>query len=270
MDDYSEILQLAKETAKQAGDFVCGARTSEMIIEPKSRTDFVSDKDKTAEMLIRESIHKKFPKHLFFGEESVYGTSEEDEIKKIEEFRDEDYIWVVDPIDGTVNYIRDFPVFAISIAVIHHKEIVAGVVYDVYRDELFFAEKGAFKNGVPIHVSDAVLAADSIITTSMPNDLDVRKRITDIISKTAGLFQSMRIWNSAAISLVTTACGRSDADYEAGIHLWDIAAGVLIVKEAGGEITLINGEPYVHTASEVLAANRFNHKEIVSILNSAE
>ena len=267
---YSEILSLAADAARKAGTFIREARKTGLHVDAKSRIDFVSDKDRMSENMIREMIREKYPTHLFFGEESVYGDSPEEETAEINAFRDEDFVWVVDPIDGTVNYIRDYPQYAISIGVVHHREIVAGVIYDPFRDELFTAQKGkgAFRNGEPIHVSAALEAGDAIINTSMPtSSMQTREEMVAKIPSVSEAFQSMRVWNCAAISLASVACGRSDADYEAGIHLWDMAAGIILVREAGGQVTQLDGSPCALTETDVLATNGHVHEAAVKALN---
>lgn len=270
MEDYSEILGYAVDIARKTGEFVHDARAGGLHVDAKSRIDFVSDKDRMAEDMIRGAIKEKYPDHLFFGEESVYGETLDDEIRQIREFDPDDYVWVVDPIDGTVNYIRDYPQYCISIAVVHGGEIIVGVVYDAFRHEAFYASKGhgAFMNGVPIHVSDAGAAGDGIITTSMPTfSMDIRKKMVAKIPAVSEGFQSMRIWNCAAVSLASVACGRTDADYEAGIHIWDISAGIILVREAGGTVTRLSGDPCDLTQMDVLATNGRFHDEAVRILN---
>ncbi len=266
---YSEILETAAEAARKAGTFIREARAEGLHVDAKSRIDFVSDKDRMSENMIREIVRGKYPDHLFFGEESVYGDTPAEETAEINAFRDEDFVWVVDPIDGTVNYIRDYPQYAVSIGVIHHREIIAGVIYDPFRDELFTAlkGKGAFRNGVPIHVSGALEAGDAIINTSMPtNSMQTRAEMVARIPRVAETFQAMRVWNCAAISLASVACGRSDADYEAGIHLWDMAAGILLVREAGGMVTQLDGSPCELTETDVLATNGHVHEEALKAL----
>ena len=269
-NEYSDILNLAAEAARKAGTFIREARKTGLHVDAKSRIDFVSDKDKMSENMIREMIREKYPTHLFFGEESVYGCTPEEEVAQIEAFKDEDFVWVVDPIDGTVNYIRDFPQYAISIGIVHHREIVAGVIYDPFRDELFTAVKGqgAFRNGEPIHVSAAGEPGDVIATTSMPtNSMLTREKMVWKIPRVSETFQSLRIWNCAAISLASVACGRVDADYEAGIHLWDMAAGIILVREAGGTVTQLDGSPCALTETDVLATNGNVHEAAVRTLN---
>ncbi len=267
---YAEILNLAADAARKAGTFIREARKTGLHVDAKSRIDFVSDKDKMSENMIREMIQEKYPDHLFFGEESVYGCTPEEEKAEIEAFRDEDFVWVVDPIDGTVNYIRDYPQYAISIGIVHHRRIVAGVIYDPFRDELFtaLAGKGAFRNGERIHVSAAREAGDAIINTSMPtNSMQTRADMVSRIPHVSETFQSMRVWNCAAISLASVACGRSDADYEAGIHLWDMAAGILLVREAGGEVSRMDGSPCTLTQTDVIASNGYVHASAVRAVN---
>ena len=270
MGEYSDILSLAVSAAQKAGRFVREARKTGLHVDAKSRIDFVSDKDRISEDMIREAIKTAYPSHIFFGEESVYGETIAEEIAQIESFKDEDFIWVVDPIDGTVNYIHDYPQYAISIGVVHRRKLVVGVIYDPFREETYYAETGcgAFKNGEPIHVSQCGSVGDAIVNTSMPtSSMETREKMVARIPIVAEEFQGMRIWNCAALSLASVACGRSDADYEAGIHLWDMAAGIILVREAGGATTQINGEPSALTSLDVLATNGTIHDAALKILN---
>ena len=270
MGEYSDILSLAITAAEKAGRFVREARKTGLHVDAKSRIDFVSDKDRMSEDMIRQTIKNAYPDHIFFGEESVYGETIAEEIAQINSFRDEDFIWVVDPIDGTVNYIHDFPQYAISIGVVHHRKIVVGVIYDPFREETYYAEAGggAFKNGEPIHVSLCPSVGDAIVNTSMPtSSMETREMMVAKIPSVSEAFQGMRIWNCAALGLASVACGRSDADYEAGIHLWDMAAGIILVREAGGATSQLNGEPSALTSLDVLATNGLIHDETLGILN---
>lgn len=270
---YAEILDLAGEAARKAGTFIRAARKDGLRVNAKSPIDFVSDKDLQSEDIIREMIRAKYPDHIFFGEESVSGCSVEEERARIEAFRDEDFVWVVDPIDGTVNYIRDYAEYAVSVAVVHRREIVAGAVYDPFRDELFTARKGggAFLNGKRIRVSAAGEAGDAIVNTSMPaSDMKTRADMVSLLPPVSEAFQSMRVWNCAAVSLAAVACGRSDADYEAGIHLWDMAAGILLVREAGGEVTRLDGSPCALTQTDILATNGKVHAAALRALKQKQ
>ena len=268
MGEYSDILSLAITAAEKAGRFVREARKTGLHVDAKSRIDFVSDKDRMSEDMIRQTIKNAYPDHIFFGEESVYGETIAEEIAQINSFRDEDFIWVVDPIDGTVNYIHDFPQYAISIGVVHHRKIVVGVIYDPFREETYYAEAGggAFKNGEPIHVSLCPSVGDAIVNTSMPtSSMETREMMVAKIPSVSEAFQGMRIWNCAALGLASVACGRSDADYEAGIHLWDMAAGIILVREAGGATSQINGDISALTSLDVLATNGLIHEETLLV-----
>lgn len=270
MGQYSDILGLAIRAARKAGDFVHEVRQEGLVIDAKSKMDFVSDKDKMSEDMIRKAIHEKYPAHVFFGEESVYGEAPWMEKCHIESFGYDDYIWAVDPIDGTVNYIRNYPQYAISIGVIHRRQLVVGVIYDPMHDDMYYAEKGcgAFLNGHLIHVTSASCTADAIINTSMPtSSMNVRRELVAKIPRVSEAFQSIRIWNCAALSLAAVAAGHSDADYETGIHLWDMAAGIVIIREAGGIVSMIDGSPYTLSATSLIATNGKIHDETVNILN---
>ena len=178
---------------------------------------------------------------------------------------------MVAPIAGTVNYLRDYPQYAVSIGVVHHREIIAGAIYDPFRDELFTAcmDGGAFLNGERIRVSAAKDAGDAIINTSMPaSSMQTRSDMVSRIPKVSGAFQSMRMWNCAAVSLASVACGRTDANYEAGIHLWDMAAGIRLVREAGGKVTRLDGSPCTLIQTDILATNGCVHAAAVRALNT--
>ena len=152
----------------------------------------------------------------------------------------------------------------------HHRKIVVGVIYDPFREETYYAEAGggAFKNGEPIHVSLCPSVGDAIVNTSMPtSSMETREMMVAKIPAVSEAFQGMRIWNCAALGLASVACGRSDADYEAGIHLWDMAAGIILVREAGGATSQINGDISALTSLDVLATNGLIHEETLGILN---
>jgi len=270
MGEYSEILKHAISIAHEAGNFVRDARSAGIHVDAKSAIDFVSDKDKMSENMIRNAIRTKYPDHLFFGEESVFGETPGEEKKHILSFSDDNFVWVVDPIDGTVNYIRGFPQYVISIAVIHKRKIAVGVIYDPVHGETFYAEVGcgAYMNGVQIHVSERKKPDEIILNTSIPtSSMDIREKMVKMFPIIANKYQAFRIWNCAAMSLAYVAAGRTDADFEAGIHLWDMAAGIIIVREAGGTVTQINGSEIMLTSDNVLATNGLSHSDIASIFS---
>ena len=178
---------------------------------------------------------------------------------------------MIDPIDGTTNFIRGIPSYAISIALMRDGEILVGVVYDLSLNELYAAAKGsgAFCNGKPVHVTQTDRLEEFIISTSFPAaDILAREKVLKEIEKHETKFNSLRIWNCASLGVVNVACGRVDAHIEIGIHLWDFAAGALIVQEAGGTFTDIDGMPFHAYQKHVLVSNGKLHAGFVHTLLS--
>ena len=256
----SLFLKTAEEAARGAGRLILAHLNEKHQVENKSTFDFVTEVDRLSEDFIRGYILERFPDHHFFGEEQVSALGA-DESSLIEAF--EGYTWVVDPVDGTTNFIRTIPQFAVSIGLVKDKELIAGAIYDPMRDELFSAEKdaGAFLNGKPMHVSTVREPEKCILGCGFPA-ADMQKRAETMANmQSLGMhLGSMRLYNCAAILLSYVACGRIDASFEQGIHLWDMAAGILLVKEAGGEVTEPDGSPVTVFSKSNLAGN----KELIS------
>lgn len=251
----SLFLKTAEEAARGAGRLILAHLNEKHQVENKSTFDFVTEVDRLSEDFIRGYILERFPDHHFFGEEQVSALGA-DESSLIEAF--EGYTWVVDPVDGTTNFIRTIPQFAVSIGLVKDKELIAGAIYDPMRDELFSAEKdaGAFLNGKPMHVSTVREPEKCILGCGFPA-ADMQKRAETMANmQSLGMhLGSMRLYNCAAILLSYVACGRIDASFEQGIHLWDMAAGVLLIREAGGEVTDLDGSPFRLTGTQYRAAN---------------
>jgi|SRR5690554_2144261 myo-inositol-1(or 4)-monophosphatase len=225
-------------------------------IEYKGLNDLVSFVDKEAERKLVTGLAALLPEAGFIAEE---GTSSK---------KGEKYNWVIDPLDGTTNFIHGLPVFAISVALMDDDTVILGVVLEINRDECFYAIKGgkAFCNGQQIKVSDAPALQDSLLATGFPyynfnkmeNYLAILK---DYMQKTHGL----RRMGSAAVDLVYVACGRFEAFFEYNLKPWDVAAGTLIVQEAGGRVTdFKDGEDFIF-GGELLAANRI-HAEALDVI----
>ena len=238
----------------------------------QSAQDVVTDADKDCEALIRQSLSEQFPEFSFLGEEGV-NPGPEASIHAIHEVNDAEYVWIVDPIDGTANFIQGFPMFSISIALAHRGEVVSGVVYAPCHNELFIAEtgKGAFLNGVPLDVSHERRLADGIIATGYPTDLryalPMNMKGLNALSTKA---RSTRIIGSAALNLAYLAAGRLSGFWEIGLNAWDVAAGVLLVCEAGGKVTDTRGGKYSLSVRNLLASNGMIHEEFVRELLAAE
>ena len=251
----SDFLRIAQEAAHGAGRLIIEHCHDKHKIENKIGFDFVTEIDQMSESFIREYISGAFPGHNFFCEEQVSGSGKDEEtwLKELT-----GYTWVVDALDGTTNFIRGIPQFAVSIALVYQGEIIVGVVYDPTRDELFSAEKGqgAFLNGEPIHVSAREQLCDAIVSMGYPaSDMTKRADTLERFAKIAMQIGSLRVFNCAAILLSYVACGRTDMTFEEGIHLWDMAAGILLIKEAGGKIAGIDGSEFTIYRKDNLAGN---------------
>lgn len=259
-----DFLSAAKQAALEAGKMVKAEVKKQHKVYCKGGFDFATEVDRMSENLIREMISRLYPDHCFFCEEQVSGDGvPEDEILK----NLGEYTWVVDALDGTTNFIRGIPQFAISVALLHHGQVQVGVVYDPSRDELFAAEagKGATLNGEPIHVSTVVELKQSIMSYGFPaSDLTLRSRTLDRVQRIAMEVGSVRVFNCAALLLCYVACGRTDFSWEEGLHLWDMAAGILLVREAGGCVSRIDGSDFTVFSRDNLAGNPQLHKAFLS------
>lgn len=264
----SDYLIAAAKAAQQAGALMRERSHTSLIIERKAEFDFVTNVDKESESIIHESLSSKFPTHAFFGEEGV-SQSKKNEDKLLSTLPEDGYMWIVDALDGTTNYIRGIPQCVISIALAHGNELALGVIYDPWRDELYTAEKGcgAFRNKERIHVSQAAEFSKFIFSTSYPAvDMQARSHVTGTLDRINDKFMSLRIYNCAALCLAYTACGHLDAHFELGLHIWDMAAGALLVSEAGGTVTDGKGKPFSLLSKDILASNGSIHSELCELL----
>lgn len=246
-----QLEQIAKqviEISKQAGDFIRKERKSFSSdkIEYKGLNDLVSYVDKGAEQIIVSSLEKVLPEAGFITEEKT--------TTKI----GERYNWIIDPLDGTTNFIHGLPVFAVSIALKEYDELVLGVVYEINQDECFYAWKdaSAYLNGTEIKVSNAPTIADSLIATGFPYyDFIKQPQYMALLNHLMQNCHGLRRLGSAATDLVYTAAGRFDAFYEYNLNTWDVAAGIVIMKQAGGHVINFKGGDEVLDTREVLATN---------------
>lgn len=264
-DEKNEFLSVAVRAAILAGDVILNnlGRISKNDIGIKQESDFVTHVDRDSEQLIIKTIKKRFPHHSFLAEESVKKFKPE---KKRRYEPHGSYHWIIDPLDGTTNYIHGYPMFSISIALEYKKEIILGVILDPLRNELFTAEKGkgALLNGHPIKVSSVSELKNSLITTGFPFR---KKEFLNIYLQTFKNIllkvSDLRRTGSAALDLAYLACGRCDGFFEIGLSTWDIAAGSIIIKEAGGIVTDFGGgEDYLSTGN-IVAAIPAIHREIL-------
>ncbi len=245
---YNLITNSVVEVAKQAGDFIREQRKifSPDKIEYKGLNDLVSYVDKTAEEMIVAGLEKILPEAGFITEEKT-------KIKLGERFN-----WIIDPLDGTTNFIHGLPVFSVSIALKEYDELVVGVVYEVNQDECFYASKDslAYLNGREIKVSDNATVSASLLATGFPYyDFTKQSAYINLFTELMKSAHGLRRLGSAAVDLAYTACGRFDAFYEYNLNAWDVAAGILIVRQAGGDVVNYKGGNEVMETRELLATN---------------
>ncbi len=249
----ASFLAVAKEAALASGRMIREETARKHTVSRKQGFDFVTDVDRRSEEIIRGVIRKAFPEHGFFGEEEVSsGDRSEDQL--LDEAPE--YLWVVDALDGTTNFIRGIPQYAVSVALLQGGEPLAGAVYDPSRDELFSAlrGRGAAVNGRPLAVSAVPALSDAILSFGYPaSDLSLRAETVRRFKALSPHLGSIRVFNCASLLLCYTACGRIDLTFEQGIHLWDMAAGLLLVQEAGGIVCALDGTPLNPHSRENLA-----------------
>lgn len=242
------ITQQVIEIAKQAGEFIRQERKAfdPDKIEYKGLNDMVSYVDQTAERIIVEGLKKVLPESGFITEE------------KTTTIVGDRYNWIIDPLDGTTNFIHGVPAYSVSIALKEYDELVAGVVYEINQDECFYAWKDApaYLNGREIHVSKNTTVSTSLIATGFPYyDFSKQAQYIELFTELMRSSHGLRRIGSAAVDLVYTACGRFDAFYEYNLNAWDVAAGIVIVKQAGGDIVNFKGGSEVLETRELLASN---------------
>lgn len=250
----SDFFPVARDTALKAGgmlkDELYGARQ----IGYKGDINLVTEMDKRSERAIVDALHAAFPGHGIVAEEETTIRSESA------------YTWVIDPLDGTTNYAHGYPCFSVSIALLQHGSPILGLVYDPMRDELFWAEKkqGAFLNGKRISVSVVHTLIQSLLATGFPYDRKVSEEnnmtyFHDLLMAS----QEVRRDGSAALDLCSVASGRFDGFWELKLKPWDVAAGSLIVAEAGGKVTNLDGSTFDMQGEEILASNGLIHQLMV-------
>lgn len=256
------ILPFLDQVTERAAQAIMSFFKGEFRVDPKGvelgANDIVTDADRASEDIIMEAIRKEFPDHDILTEE------------RLTESTGSRWLWLVDPLDGTVNFAHRYPVFSISIALMDSGTLVAGMVYDPLRQERFFALKGvgAFLNGNLIRVSRADHLDKSIVATGFPYD-KASSPMNNLaeFSRVTLKVQGVRRAGSAALDLAYVSCGRLDGFWELKLKPWDMAAGMLLVQEAGGRVTDRIGKPTdVYTLS-VVATNGIIHDQLVDVLS---
>jgi len=255
------MLTTAVKAARRAGNIINrGARDLDLLtVTAKGPKDFVSEIDRAAEAAIVETIHASYPDHAILAEE---GTGRDGNVGS-------EYLWIIDPLDGTTNFLHGFPQYCVSIALAHRNVVQQGVIYDPVRNDLFTATRGrgAFLNDRRIRVSKRTHLRDALIGTGFPfrdgSYLDTYlAMMKTMITETAGL----RRPGAAALDLAYVAAGSYDGFFEVGLNPWDVAAGSLLVLEAGGLIGDLSGEGNYLYGSQVIAASPKIFAQMVTLL----
>ena len=248
-------LQAAIEAAEAAGEVLRGGFGRQLDVEYKGGTELVTEADEKAEQKIREVLEESFPDYGMLTEESGELEGEADAR------------WIVDPLDGTTNYVHGVPFFSVSIALERNGEVVLGVVHDPMANETYAAERGegATLNGELIGVSDTDEPVRALVGTSYPDDPGELPKGLDLFGRFTDLVRGMRRLGSGALDLCYVAVGRLDGCYEQGFSAWDIAAGVLILEEAGGEATSYQGSELDFEDKGLVASNRLLHPSLVDV-----
>lgn len=249
-------LATAVEAVVRAGDVQLSRVGAAMRVEKKGVIDLVTETDREIERDFRDLIARRFPGHEVLGEE--YSPAEDRQ-------RVPPVCWIFDPIDGTTNFAHGLPIFCASLALEVEGELVVAAVYDPNRGELFTAERGAgaWLNGAPLRVSSAATLIDSLLCTGFPYDVQEKpEELVGLFGHFLGKARALRRLGSAAIDLCYVAAGRLDGFWEMHLGPWDVAAGALIVREAGGRVTSTGGGPFASRNGNVLATNGLLHEQM--------
>jgi myo-inositol-1(or 4)-monophosphatase len=257
MGDKMDLLDTAIEAARAAGQEILKRLAQERDVHSKGFRNIVTDADLASQQILVAIIRSRFPYHGILSEEGLALGSEADTL------------WVLDPVDGTTNYSRRFPCFAISIGVVRGGAPVAGVVYDPSREHLFCVERGAGAtlNGEPLHVSETTDLIHSIVGLDLARDPLPRADVMATMAACSVSIRTFRSFGSSALALCYVAAGWMDAYFHFSLSPWDCAAGGLAVLEAGGMVTGSDGTPWSYTATRILATNGKLHAAYLDLMH---
>lgn len=260
--NLEQLTSAVCKIATEGGRYLAEQRKSfnKDKIEEKDSHDYVSYVDKETEKILVQKLKAILPEAGFITEEGTV------------KFEEHDYCWIIDPLDGTTNFIYDNPLYGVSIALKKNDKIIIGVVYEVTRSECFYAWEngGSYLNGKKLSVSNTSLLEKASVGIDLPYNYEKYKPVINHLTNLLyGKVSSLRLFGSAAVAICYVAAGRFDIWSEAYIKLWDFAAGVLIVKEAGGKITDFNGSENFIGSHHIIASNGTSlHKEMEDILSN--
>jgi len=240
-----DFLRTAEEAARLAGQ-VLRSWSSKFTVREKSRANLVTEADTAAQQAIHDFIRKRYPQHSFLGEEGL-------EIHSAHS----PYRWVIDPLDGTTNYVHGFPYYAVSIGLQQDGRLIAGAVYNPVADEMFLAMEGegATLNLQPLRCSAVNQLSESLVIASLPVATQRDDPAVQRFLRVLGHAQTVQRTGSAALNLASVAAGRIEGFWSTSLKPWDMAAGVLIVQEAGGRVSRVDGKPFQLEVPDLLATN---------------
>ena len=255
------MLDFAIQTAREAGRLLAERFGRKIEISNKSEIDLVTESDLASERLIIDRIRTYYPRHSILAEESGVTEARDHDAQS-------DWRWIIDPLDGTTNYAHGYPCFCVSIGLAHKGKLELGVVYDPIRDEMFAAERGqgASLNGRRISVSPTMNLPAALLCTGFPYDVRQRNEFAKHFASFIMHAQGVRRDGAAALDLAYVAAGRFDGFWEEGLKPWDVAAGALIVEEAGGRITHYDGSAFDIYTAPILASNGLIHEQMMRVL----
>ncbi len=256
--DLNHIHDVALKAAKSAADLVLSATNRPIIANYKGKANLVTKTDREAEQLICKIIHDQFPHHGILAEES--GST----------FPNSNYQWIIDPLDGTTNFVHNYPAFAVSIGVHYKDEPMVGCIVELPANHVYTAMKDqrAYCDGTVISVSTVNKLEKSLLVTGFGYEHDdLWEKNMELFKEFTDKTQGVRRLGAAAVDLCHVASGKVDGFWEFDLHPWDTAAGILLVKEAGGKITQMDGLAYSIFDTQLLASNSLIHEEIKHIIN---
>ncbi|MFW9905183.1 MAG: inositol monophosphatase family protein [Candidatus Thorarchaeota archaeon] len=256
----NKFLDIAIESAQKAGKLILNLFHKDIKIMTKLDQSILTEADLKADSLIKNIIHKNFPSHDIFSEETG------------RENKSSDYLWLIDPLDGTTNFSVHNPFFAVSISLLQKNEPLLGVVYSPFLDELFIAEtnRGAYLDNQPITINKKASIESSLLAYSNGRDIYSRKQMIRIFEKLKIRNNKVRQVGAVALELCYVASGRFGAFIMPGMNSWDVFAGALIVKEAGGIVTDFQNNSLTLTSSDMIACSPSIHPILLNIINSAK
>lgn len=262
--EEKNLLNFAIQTAREAGAILADRLGRALTVSNKGDIDLVTEADLASEKLIIERIRSHYPRHAILAEESGATAGVESVPGKTE------WRWIIDPLDGTTNYAHGYPCFCVSIALERSGAIEVAVIYDPTRDELFAAERGqgAHLNGRRMRVSAVEDLNSAMLCTGFPYNVRERPDFAREFANFTMKAQAVRRDGSAAIDLAYVACGRFDGFWEDGLNAWDVAAGVLLIEEAGGRVTDFAGGSLNIFTPKVIASNGLVHSAMMRVLGT--